>query len=160
MSAKQELLDLITKKLLEEFQTLDAASKAAKEAATHEESKPEDQYDTRGLEASYLAGAQAQRAQEISRGLGILKQFPLKDFSAQTPIQSGALLELLNAGRKSWYFLLPAAAGTSLEWKGKSITVLSPVSKLGEELMGRRQGEEFLWEQNGQEREIKVLSIC
>ncbi len=57
---------------------LKEAALATYEAATHEESKPENEYDTRGLEASYLAGAQAKRTAEIEELLIILKHLDVK----------------------------------------------------------------------------------
>ena len=58
---KSSLVDHIKKQLTEDFEILKAAALATYEDATHEESKPENEYDTRGLEASYLAGAQGKR---------------------------------------------------------------------------------------------------
>ncbi|NBU22139.1 hypothetical protein EBS43_12140, partial [bacterium] len=59
---KSQILASIVQKLNHELQTIELSAQAALEAATHEESKAEDQHDTRGLEASYLARAQASRA--------------------------------------------------------------------------------------------------
>ena len=59
---KQAIIDRLVEKLQSEAEALVRAAQAAHEAATHEESRAEDHHDTRGLEASYLAGAQAQRA--------------------------------------------------------------------------------------------------
>ncbi len=42
---------------------------ATHEAATHAESKAENKYDTRGLEAAYLADGQRQRLHEIETAL-------------------------------------------------------------------------------------------
>src|SRR5581483_11142644 len=58
---KRRLVETVQQHLAEELATLMQAAKAAHEAATHEESKAEDQHDTRGLEASYLAGSGAAR---------------------------------------------------------------------------------------------------
>ena len=45
------------------------AAKAAHDAATHEESVAETQYDTLGLEAAYLAQGQAERVNECYRDI-------------------------------------------------------------------------------------------
>ena len=58
---KRDLLNLFANKIAEDLLVMTKAALAAHEAATHSESKAEDQYDTRGLEASYLAGAQSKR---------------------------------------------------------------------------------------------------
>lgn len=70
---KKKLIELICAQLEKDLQTAIAAAVATYEAATHEESKPENEYDTRGLEASYLAGAQSKRAGEIEELLAICK---------------------------------------------------------------------------------------
>lgn len=44
-------------------------ARTAHAEATHEESRPEDKYDTRGLEAAYLASGQAKQAAEAKRAI-------------------------------------------------------------------------------------------
>jgi hypothetical protein len=44
---------------------LEKAARASHAEATHESSKAESKYDTRGLEAAYLAGGQARQVKEI-----------------------------------------------------------------------------------------------
>src|SRR5271170_3871202 len=44
---------------------LTRAAGEARVAATHEEAKPENDKDTRAVEAAYLAGAQADRARDL-----------------------------------------------------------------------------------------------
>ena len=62
---KKELIQKLILSLEEELLALKTAAQATYQAATHEESKPENEYDTFALEASYLAGAQAKRAGQI-----------------------------------------------------------------------------------------------
>src|SRR5690606_41710128 len=56
-------------KLREDANAMLAAAQATREDATHEDNKAENKYDTRGLEASYLAEAQARQAEEAGIGL-------------------------------------------------------------------------------------------
>src|ERR1700734_932463 len=91
---KTELITQIRLKLETELQSITLAAKAAHEAATHEESKAEDSHDTRGIESSYLAGAQAQRASEILQQIHGYKFMKLKEFSSKDPIAATALVEL------------------------------------------------------------------
>ena len=62
---KQELISAFITQLERDLVTMKEAARNTLQAATHEESKAENEYDTRGLEASYLAGAQSKRAAEI-----------------------------------------------------------------------------------------------
>ena len=52
-----------------------AAALESAESATHEESRSEGKYDTRGLETSYLATGQAQHALELREALAATRAF-------------------------------------------------------------------------------------
>ena len=56
---KKRLLEEIIARLRADAAKMKAAALATHEEATHEDNKAESKYDTRGLEASYLAEAQA-----------------------------------------------------------------------------------------------------
>ncbi len=114
---------------------------ATYEAATNEESKPENEYDTRALEASYLAGAQAQRAVEIDRALAVLRGMEVRNFGSGDSIASGALIELDRDGKNSLVFLLPQGGGTTVELEGRTVKVVTPVSNLGGALLGLKTGD-------------------
>lgn len=156
---KAALMESLLTQLRNEFETLASASKAAHEAATHEENKAEDQYDTRGIEASYLAGAQSQRAAEIEKSIRVLGQFVLKDFADGEPVRVGALVEMQVLKKKSYYFFLPAGAGTMLDYDGMSVLVVTPASQLGQELTDKYAGDSFVITGKGQEREYTILSV-
>jgi hypothetical protein len=66
---KTQIVAAIRAELERELAVIAKAAEDAQRAATHEESKPENEYDTRGLERSYLARGQAQRAAEIQRSI-------------------------------------------------------------------------------------------
>lgn len=83
---KKKLVAAICTQLELDLETQKAAALATYEAATGEESKAENEYDTRGLEASYLAGAQAKRVGEIEELLTIYKFVELKKFTAKDVI--------------------------------------------------------------------------
>ena len=76
---KQKILAKLREKLEAEMQVMISAALIAREDATHEESKAEDKYDTRGLEASYLAGAQAKRAAELQRIIHSLQNLEIEN---------------------------------------------------------------------------------
>ncbi|MGZ5278690.1 MAG: hypothetical protein ACXWC9_02035, partial [Pseudobdellovibrionaceae bacterium] len=91
---KQVLIQKIVVHLEKELVALKEAAIATYEAATNEESKPENEYDTRGLEASYLAGAQAKRVGEIEELIFIYKDLHVRSFSPDESIASTALVEV------------------------------------------------------------------
>jgi hypothetical protein len=63
---KRRILDALLSEMTAEVNLLLAAAALAYEGATHEESKPENDKDTRALEASYLARGQANRVEEMN----------------------------------------------------------------------------------------------
>ena len=68
---KSDLIERIIEALNESLAVLEKAARAAHDEATHESSKAENKYDTRGLEAAYLAGGQARQAREILESIKV-----------------------------------------------------------------------------------------
>src|SRR5690349_11771048 len=62
---KQKVVLAIIEKLRGDLALYHKAAGAARAEATHEQSRAEHKYDTRGLEASYLARGQSRHAAEI-----------------------------------------------------------------------------------------------
>jgi hypothetical protein len=162
---KKNIVNKILEQLERDLELLKSSALAAAEAATHEESKAEDKYDTRGLEASYLAGAQARRAGEIQRLIQSYRFLELRAFGPHDPIAITALVEfeiraLDEAGvKKQNAFLVPQGGGLLVELDGQRIQIITPVSNLGEELIGRRQGDEFEYEAGAQTRQCRIVSV-
>lgn len=136
-----------------------AAAKAAVENATGEESKPENQYDTRALEASYLAAGQNARAEELARSLKNLRELPLKSFTDESPIASGALVEIDCEGEAFTYFVLPGGAGLSVMEGSRKVQVLTPESPLGKLVIGRVAGDTFDFTRAGARKEYEILKV-
>jgi transcription elongation GreA/GreB family factor len=156
---KNELLDLIIKKLEEDFDLALLAMRATYEAATHEESKPENEYDTRGLEASYLAGAQSKRVAEIEELIYTYKNTPLKKFIPTDVIATSALVKLECNGKKTFIFLMPKGSGLMMPFENQMIQLIAPSSPLGEALLGLRVGDVAVVEKGTTIKEYEVLSL-
>ena len=136
-----------------------ATSNAAE--ATHEESRAENDKDTRGLEASYLARGQAQRVVELESAIKNLEYMPLKDFSENQPIASSALVKLLNEDDDEWFvFLCPWGGGTILKEKDIDIRIVGPQSPLGKSLLGKRVEDCFEIKLKGGAKEFEILEIA
>jgi transcription elongation GreA/GreB family factor len=155
---KQELMQIIIAQLLGELNTYAKAARAAHAEATHEQSKAESKYDTRGLEASYLARGQSRQAAELEQAIVKLRKLQLRDFSDE-PADIGAVIELHTNKEKSFYFLLPSAGGTEANWRGDEILVITPESPLGTQLMDKKKGDRFQLEIAGTKSEYRVASI-
>ena len=124
---RQQLLELLAAQRQIAF---DAAS-SAHDLATHEQSKPETQYDTVGLEAAYLAHGQSQRVADCDAIIARIKSLVLRDFTEEDEIAVGAIITLDD---NSMYWLLPDCGGTKLS-DGK-LVVVTPQSPLGMQLKG------------------------
>jgi hypothetical protein len=92
--------------------------------------------DTRGLEAAYLAGGQACQAKEILDSVKLYENLMAKDFASDEPIDLTALVELETGGTRSLYFIGPKNGGLEMKHQRKEITVITPQSPLGQDLMG------------------------
>ena len=163
MMDKAALQRAIIQHLETEIANLNEAALAAHEAATHAESKAEDQYDTRGLEASYLAGAQAKRAGEIEQALVSVRSVEPRLWAPQEPIAIGALVELQageGGAKRSYHFLAAHGGGLTVQFEGRDIQVLTPQSPVGAALMGEQKGAEIEVEiRAGQSREFSILNV-
>ncbi|HWU44008.1 MAG TPA: GreA/GreB family elongation factor [Bdellovibrio sp.] len=156
---KAKLIEHIREQLTKDLAVLKAAARATAEAATHEESKPENEYDTRGLEASYLAGAQSKRIVETEELLVLYKHVELKNFSTSDVISSTALVEVELNDKKNFFFILPKGGGINVDFAGKRIQVVTPNSPLGEALLGLKVGQVAIVERGDQVLEYEILSL-
>jgi transcription elongation GreA/GreB family factor len=160
---KRRLVETIQAHLVEELATLVQAAKAAHEAATHEESRAEDAHDTRSVEASYLAGAQAQRAAELQSLLLMWKHLPIRNYGPKDVACPAALVELEfgHGGKKTraFYFIAPQGGGLVTRVDGAAVQVITPNSPMGEALMGKKEGETIEVEMRGGIRSYLVISV-
>lgn len=155
---KSELVEALRTQLEKDKAALVEAAKATYEAATHEESKPENEYDTRGLEASYLAGAQAKRISEIEELLVICKHLVLKNFGPDDKINASAVVEVKHKGKCTFFFILPKGGGVHFVYQGQEFQVITPSSPLGEALQDLIVGDIALVDQGNQTREYEIVN--
>lgn len=160
MNDKKELLKLFEAQMEQLLAALTLSAKEAHAAATHTESKAEDQYDTRGLEASYLAGAQSRRAMELTQAIDVYRFVDVKKFGASDPIAATAVIELRSEdGRSAHYLLMPKGGGMNATWNGKKVLTITPQSPLGEGLLGRRVGDEVTIRVEGTNRDFEIVAV-
>lgn len=138
---KAALLQSIRAQLKASLERLAKAALDAHAAATDPDSKAESKYDTRNLEASYLAAGQARQVDELAEAARVFETFTLPDFTMDGPIAMGALVEADMRGETSMLLLVPAAGGMIVEMDGQEITLLTPASRLYQGLLGKRAGD-------------------
>ncbi len=138
---KQAVLDQILSVLNSELAALTRAAQGAFAAATDPDSKAENKYDTRTLEASYVARGQAQRVAELQEAVRAFGALSGNTLDSGAAITLGALLSLALPGEVVHYFLGPFAGGTEIMHEGHEVVVITPASALGQKLIGKRAGD-------------------
>lgn len=138
---KDALIDHIRTELRQRLARLSKAALDAHAAATDPGSKAEGKYDTRSLEASYLASGQARQVEETAATLAVFESLSLPDFAIDDPIDAGALVEAELDGETVFFLLAPAAGGLVVWHEDREITLLAPASGLYGQLLGLRTGD-------------------
>jgi transcription elongation GreA/GreB family factor len=156
---KSQLLQQIVSRLGESLSVLEKAARASHAEATDESSKAESKYDTRGLEAAYLAGGQARQVKEIHEAIQLFQDLDLRNFSAGDPIDLTALVELETNGVSSTYFIGPKNGGLEVEFQRREITVITPQSPLGQNLVGKKAGQRWTAKLGGATVKYHVVSV-
>ena len=156
---KRAIIQKITAQLVAELEVYFRAAQFSRAEATHESNKAENKYDTRGLEASYLARGKSKQAAELEAAIAEFEKLGAKKFAAGEAIAVGALVELEHAGETSIYFVGPRAGGTEVLHDRKEILVITPQSPLGEQLLGKKAGDQPQLNFGGAKQAAKILKV-
>ena len=156
---KTQLVRKIVAALSENLEVLEKAARASHAEATHESSKAESKYDTRGLEAAYLAGGHARQAKEILDSMKIYESLTMKNFAADEPIDVTAVVELEADGIQSSYFIGPRNGGLEIKVEQKEVTVITPQSPLGRNIIGKRAGHRWTTKLGGSTLKYHIISV-
>jgi transcription elongation GreA/GreB family factor len=156
---KRAIIQKITAQLVSELEIYFRAAQFSRAEATHESNKAENKYDTRGLEASYLARGQSKQAAELEAAIAEYQKLGVQKFTDGDAIAVGALVELEHGGENSIYFVGPRAGGTEVIHDRKEILVITPQSPLGEQLMGKKSGDQPQLTFGGVKQATKILSV-
>jgi transcription elongation GreA/GreB family factor len=157
---KQKLMSALVALLEQDLAKLAEAQRNTQSGATHEESKPENDKDTRALESSYLARGQAKRVAELQGELERLKTMECLRFGDDSPIALSAVVELESSEGSVIYWLVPAGAGSKLEVDGQSVRVVTPQSPLGRSLLRKQHGDGFEVQTPQGLREYEITRVC
>jgi transcription elongation GreA/GreB family factor len=156
---KKAFVAALVARLEEERANMKRAADDARHAATHEESKPENDKDTRALEASYLAGAQTARVRAIEVEIKALEGLPLLDLVGKT-VQASAVLTVVDEDdAATTFFLAPSGGGTPISAAGRSAQVLTPQAPLGQALLGKSEGDSVEVRVKGKLRELTITEL-
>ncbi|HEY4415902.1 MAG TPA: GreA/GreB family elongation factor [Verrucomicrobiae bacterium] len=156
---KRAIIKKIIAKLTGELEVYFRAAQFARAEATHEQNKAENKYDTRGLEASYLARGQSKQAAELQAAIADFEKLPARPAAVGEVIGMGMLVELAMGGEPSFYLIGPRAGGTEVIHDKKEILVITPQSPLGEQIAGKKQGDELKVKFGNEMRAVKIVKV-
>ncbi len=129
-------IDALKNACRQELAAIEQASAAAQDETTNAETKQEGKYDTRAIEASYLARGQAVRVGALRQLTSWFDQLQARPC---TEIQVGALFQI--KGSADWLFMAPVG-GSGVHLDGHRIKVISPASPLGKALAELETGDQ------------------
>jgi len=155
---KNEILALIINQLRTDLSVCEQAVKVARDTATHADALGSSQYETMGLEASYLAQGQGLRLLEVERSLAYFMQLKLPPHTGVISVSS--LIALRDEqGDEQLLWLAGDAGGLKISHAGTSITLVTPKSPLGGSLIGKVAGDDLEVSIAGIERCYEVCAV-
>lgn len=158
-SLKREILTAAVDALRAQHAALLASAEATRAGAVHEEAKPENDKDTRALEASYLARGQAMRVEELGEAIERLRFLELKDYDGDKPVGLGALVTLRDDAGEKRVLLVPAGGGLTVDSEQGEVQLLSLAAPLGRALLDAREGFEVELRVAGRVRSYELLRV-
>ena len=155
---RQNLKAIFLSLIQEELEICIRSANSAHEAATHEELIAENKYDTKGLEASYLAGAQARRANELQIDIDEIKKVVLPTSNDTVEYFSLAKIESEEGELKN-LLLLNRAAGYQFQWQGMEVQSITPESPIGKAIWNKAVDEEFVLTLKSNKKIYTIIEI-
>lgn len=141
MADKAALRRAILTHLEAELAVLAAAAQSSRDEATNEENRQEGKYDMRAQSAAYLAAGQSKLATELAEAIAAYRSLSVTPLPPGSAVTVGALLVVESAGRRNRFLLGPARGGLEVPFESDTVTVVTPASPLGRQLLGRTAGE-------------------
>ena len=138
---KAEVISILQKQLADQVGVMKSALAVSNEGSSGDEAKSEGKYDTRAIEAAYLAEAQAEQLAQAEAALDVFQRFKAPDYSISDSVGPGALVEAEVDGDLSFFFLAPTGGGLTTDFLGCELTVITPDSRLYQSLADKKMGD-------------------
>jgi transcription elongation GreA/GreB family factor len=137
---KKLIVDQLIQRLELDLTALEEVAHSTKDYVIDGDIKSEGKYDTRAIEASYLAGAQEKRVEEIKLDIQMLKDLELHPTSN---VQLGSIIRIRLNKDERFYFLSSTAGGSIVDVNGIPVLVISVFSPIGSEALNLSAGDSF-----------------
>lgn len=160
MLDKKHLITTIIIELEKELKNAINSAEMARQAATDDQSVAETQYDTLGLEASYLAHGQSERAELIKRQIEQYRNIVIKDFAEDDEVGIGCLVTLKKMANNVgiYYFIGPSAGGLKIKLDDVHVTLITPQAPVAKELIGKFQFDKISLPGAG-ENQLEIVEV-
>ena len=160
MINKEVIRQAVLTQLCTDYTNAVLAANTAHADATNEESKAENKYDTRGVEASYLAEGQSRRVAELEASIAVYEGLHLSEFDESTKIRLTALVTLVDSDNNSrCLFVGPDGGGLVIALSTGECIVVTPMAPLGKALIGKYVGDEIIIKAAGQISTYEIISV-
>jgi len=135
---KEDVIHAFQAQLRSRLESVEQITASARDEATNDETRSEGKYDTRAIEASYLAAGQGQRMAALRQLLVWFDQF---NFTDSEVVGIGALVQI----KSGTILLVGPVGGEQITIAGKKVTLLGARSPLGQALIGCEIDDEIAW---------------
>ncbi len=129
------------------------------QGATHAESKQEGKYDTRGLEASYLAGGQQRRVADLENTVNYFNSLKEVMISHIEVASFGALVEVEHNKKRHHYFIGQFGGGIKVSIENIEVQIITHKSPIGSEVLGLEEGDSFEIEGPRGQEELQLIKV-
>ena len=127
---KEQIINKLLKIVSLDLKAATEAALSTKSLAKSDEFKAESKWDTRGIEAGYLASAQERRQKEIE-----LEIISLKNLTLNLKVRDNLGIGSLVTTEKIVYFITPLTGGIKLTINNTQIQVVSSSSPIAKNLI-------------------------
>ncbi|PIK13688.1 GreA/GreB family elongation factor [Halobacteriovorax sp. JY17] len=155
---KKEIVKDLLAQLNTELEKAKAAYNTAKNTTQDADNKAESKWDTRSIEAGYLAGAQKVRVDELEMDINVIEELSDSALNKKPTVGIGSLVEIKHNDTVRKYFIAPAAGGFMVNIGGEVALVISVFSPIGNEVLDLVDGDSFEVETGDNTREYEVIS--
>ena len=159
-TSRSQLLNTLRTAAADALEVAERVTRRTIGEATHAESKAENKYDTRSLEASYLARGQAERVGQLRHVHSFLAS--LDDTTPHDAIGVGTFAQLEDEdGHIRWLLVAPVGGGLEAEVDGTTVSLVTPKAPLGRSLLGLEADDDVELEHGPRSGQVwTILRIC